>query len=254
MKGVLLALALGGAPARERGLHAARLGAGLAMPPYLLPDRLPGGHQHHPRRQPEPDQRLHRPVLDRARGLHGDRRLRVGVLHGHLRRPAPARRVGFLPAFGRESARAPGRARRSARCSPPSPGSWSACRRCACAGDYLAIVTLGFGEIIRVIIQNIDAVGGARGFAGIPKLANFFWIYGFAALTVLVVYRIVALLVRARRSWRSARTRSRPRRWASHTTRAKVISFVVSSAMAGVGGRALRPLPHVHPPRSRSRS
>ncbi len=36
-------------------------------------------------------------------------------------------------------------------------------------GDYLAIATLGFGEIIRVIILNTDAVGGARGFSGIPK-------------------------------------------------------------------------------------
>ena len=44
-------------------------------------------------------------------------------------------------------------------------------------GDYLAIVTLGFGEIIRVLILNIDAVGGARGFSGIPKLSNFFWVY-----------------------------------------------------------------------------
>src|SRR5262249_58554828 len=58
-------------------------------------------------------------------------------------------------------------------------------------GDYLAIVTLGFGEIIRVFILNIDAVGGARGFSGIPKLANFFWIYLFAALTILIVYRVV---------------------------------------------------------------
>ena len=35
-------------------------------------------------------------------------------------------------------------------------------------GDYLAIVTLGFGEIIRVLILNIDAIGGSRGFSGIP--------------------------------------------------------------------------------------
>ena len=41
-------------------------------------------------------------------------------------------------------------------------------------GDYLAIVTLGFGEIIRVLILNIDAIGGARGFSGIPQLSNFF--------------------------------------------------------------------------------
>src|SRR5205085_1600021 len=35
-------------------------------------------------------------------------------------------------------------------------------------GDYLAIVTLGFGEIIRVLILNIDKIGAARGFSGIP--------------------------------------------------------------------------------------
>src|SRR5207247_10653222 len=40
-------------------------------------------------------------------------------------------------------------------------------------GDYLAIVTLGFGEIIRVLILNVDAVGGARGLPGIPVWASF---------------------------------------------------------------------------------
>src|SRR5262245_33148100 len=40
-------------------------------------------------------------------------------------------------------------------------------------GDYLAIVTLGFGEIIRVLILNIDSIGGARGVPGIPTLSNF---------------------------------------------------------------------------------
>src|SRR6187455_3448664 len=39
-------------------------------------------------------------------------------------------------------------------------------------GDYLAIVTLGFGEIIRVVILNVDAIGGARGFSGVAPLAN----------------------------------------------------------------------------------
>ena len=36
-------------------------------------------------------------------------------------------------------------------------------------GDYFAITTLAFGEIIRIVIMNIDSVGGARGFTGIPK-------------------------------------------------------------------------------------
>ena len=47
-------------------------------------------------------------------------------------------------------------------------------------GDYLAIVTLGFGEIIRVFILNIDAGRRrARLPAAIPKFTNFFWIYRY---------------------------------------------------------------------------
>lgn len=102
-------------------------------------------------------------------------------------------------------------------------------------GDYLAIVTLGFGEIIRVWILNVDAVGGARGFSGIAKLANFFWIYLFAALTILVVYRVVhssfgRTLIAIREDEIAAEAMG------VDTTRSKVISFVVSSAMAGIGG------------------
>ena len=102
-------------------------------------------------------------------------------------------------------------------------------------GDYLAIVTLGFGEIIRVFILNIDAVGGARGLGGIPQLANFFWIYLFAAATILVVSRIVRssfgrTLIAIREDEIAAEAMG------VNTTRSKVISFVVSSAMAGVAG------------------
>jgi branched-chain amino acid transport system permease protein len=114
-------------------------------------------------------------------------------------------------------------------------------------GDYLAIVTLGFGEIIRVVIESFDAVGGARGYSGIPKLANFFWIYLFAALSILVVYRIVhssfgRTLVAIREDEIAAEAMG------VHTTRAKVISFVVSSAMAGIaGGLFAHYLMYVHP-------
>ena len=58
-------------------------------------------------------------------------------------------------------------------------------------GDYLAIVTLGFGEIIRVIIQNTDAIGGPRGLAGIPSYTTFFWTYSLAAVTVYVIANLV---------------------------------------------------------------
>jgi branched-chain amino acid transport system permease protein len=58
-------------------------------------------------------------------------------------------------------------------------------------GDYLAIVTLGFGEIIRVILENMDSVGGASGLKDIPHLTTFFWAWSFAAITVFVVTSIV---------------------------------------------------------------
>jgi len=102
-------------------------------------------------------------------------------------------------------------------------------------GDYLAIVTLGFGEIIRVFILNIDAVGGARGFSGIPKYSNFGWVYFFAVATIVVVSRIVnssfgRTLLAVREDEIAAEAMG------VNTTRTKVISFVISSAMAGVAG------------------
>jgi branched-chain amino acid transport system permease protein len=58
-------------------------------------------------------------------------------------------------------------------------------------GDYLAIVTLGFGEIIRVIFQTSDTFGAATGLTGIPKLTTFGWAWGFAVLTIYVVACLV---------------------------------------------------------------
>ncbi len=58
-------------------------------------------------------------------------------------------------------------------------------------GDYLAIVTLGFGEIIRVIFQNSQAFGAATGLTGIPRLTNLFWVWAAAAITGYVVTSLV---------------------------------------------------------------
>jgi branched-chain amino acid transport system permease protein len=58
-------------------------------------------------------------------------------------------------------------------------------------GDYLAIVTLGFGEIIRVLLQNMESVGAASGLKNIPHSTNFFWAWALAAITVFVVTAIV---------------------------------------------------------------
>jgi ABC-type branched-subunit amino acid transport system permease subunit len=58
-------------------------------------------------------------------------------------------------------------------------------------GDYLAIVTLGFGEIIRVLFRNVESLGGALGLTGIPPYTNVFWTFGFAAITIYCVVSLV---------------------------------------------------------------
>jgi branched-chain amino acid transport system permease protein len=58
-------------------------------------------------------------------------------------------------------------------------------------GDYLAIVTLGFGEIIRVFFQTFEPAGAASGLKGIPNYTTFAWAWGSAAVTVYVVATLV---------------------------------------------------------------
>jgi branched-chain amino acid transport system permease protein len=58
-------------------------------------------------------------------------------------------------------------------------------------GDYLAIVTLGFGEIIRVVFQNMEAVGAASGLKGIPNWTSFGWAWALAAVTVFTITCLV---------------------------------------------------------------
>ena len=102
-------------------------------------------------------------------------------------------------------------------------------------GDYLAIVTLGFGEIIRVLILNIEAVGGARGFIGIPKLSNFFWVFGGVAAAILIIRNLTRsgygrALLSIREDEIAAQAMGIP------VTRYKVMAFVISAAFAGMAG------------------
>jgi len=102
-------------------------------------------------------------------------------------------------------------------------------------GDYLAIVTLGFGQIIVVFLNNIEAVGGARGYSGIPIVKSFFWIFLIAILTIVIVYNIVnSAFGRALMSIREDELAAEA--MGVNTTRYKVMAFVISSAMAGAGG------------------
>ena len=102
-------------------------------------------------------------------------------------------------------------------------------------GDYLAIVTLGFGQIIVVFLNNIDAIGGARGYSGIPIVKSFFWIFLIAILTIVIVYNIVnSAFGRALISIREDEIAAEA--MGVNTTRYKVMAFVISSALAGAGG------------------
>jgi branched-chain amino acid transport system permease protein len=102
-------------------------------------------------------------------------------------------------------------------------------------GDYLAIVTLGFGEIIRVIFQNMNAVGAARGLSVMHGWTNFFWTFGFAAVTVYVVVALVHStygrgFIAVRDDEIAAEAMG------VNTTKYKVTAFVVGAFFAGIAG------------------
>jgi branched-chain amino acid transport system permease protein len=102
-------------------------------------------------------------------------------------------------------------------------------------GDYLAIVTLGFGEIIRVLILNVQAIGGARGLPGIPGWVNFFWVGG-AVVTVVLVSRHLALSTHGRALFAIRDDEVAAEALGVDTTRYKVLAFVIGAFFAGVAG------------------
>jgi branched-chain amino acid transport system permease protein len=102
-------------------------------------------------------------------------------------------------------------------------------------GDYLAIVTLGFGEIIRVVILNMDSIGGARGMPDIPALSTFGWVYTIVLVTVYCVARLVrAPLGREMLAVREDEIAAEA--MGVNTTKAKVRAFVIGAFFAGVAG------------------
>ena len=102
-------------------------------------------------------------------------------------------------------------------------------------GDYLAIVTLGFGEIIRVAILNIDAVGGARGFAGVPIRSNLGWVAGVALVTFVAIRNLLRSY--HGRAWLAIREDEiAAEALGVPTTRYKVSAFVIGAFFAGVAG------------------
>src|SRR5258708_12445751 len=109
-------------------------------------------------------------------------------------------------------------------------------------GDYLAIVTLGFGEIIRVIIENTPFFGGAIGLSPIPHRADFAWIWAVAIGTIIVAKRLRdSTHGRAFLSVREDEVAAEA--MGIDTTGCKVRAFVITAFFGGVPAPPPPPLP-----------
>jgi len=107
-------------------------------------------------------------------------------------------------------------------------------------GDYLAVVTLGFGEIIRILFNNAAFLGSATGYfgndpSGLPAYTNFFWVFAWVTAIVLLVHNLTfsqtgRSLIAIREDEIAAEAMATP------TTRLKVTAFALSAATAGIAG------------------
>ncbi|MDM8142763.1 branched-chain amino acid ABC transporter permease [Megamonas hypermegale] len=102
-------------------------------------------------------------------------------------------------------------------------------------GDYLAIATLGLGEIIRIVIMNIEYVGGAAGFKGIPHHTTFPWVFLVMLFTLFFIKNFVnskygrsCIAVRENEIAAEA--------MGVNTTKYKVMAFTIGAIFAGIGG------------------
>ena len=102
-------------------------------------------------------------------------------------------------------------------------------------GDYLAIVTLGFGEIIRVALLNIDAVGGARGLSGIAIYTDQLWLVLGALACSFCAFRFLGTPT-GRGMFSVREDEVAAEAMGVNTTRVKVRAFVIGAFWAGVAG------------------
>lgn len=102
-------------------------------------------------------------------------------------------------------------------------------------GDYLAIVTLAFGEIIRVLIENLGFTGGAQGMAGIPTTDSFGKYYFVAAFLLTMIFTYASS--RQGRAVLSIRDNELAAESCGiNITKHKTLTFTLSAIFAGVAG------------------
>lgn len=103
------------------------------------------------------------------------------------------------------------------------------------SGVYLAIATIGLGQVLRIIYLNTPAVGGALGLNGIPEKSNFWIIYGLLAVFVIALQ--LAVRSKIGRAFEAIREdEDAARVMGIDVARYKLVTLVISAALAGVAG------------------
>ncbi len=114
-------------------------------------------------------------------------------------------------------------------------------------GDYLAIATLGFGEIVRIVFLNLELTGGAVGLRGIPKKTTLLAVIIAALITLFFLNRIInSRIGRALMAIREDETAAES--MGINTTYYKIMCFGVGAFFGGLGGGLLSHyLRYIHP-------
>ncbi|MGF7057957.1 branched-chain amino acid ABC transporter permease [Brassicibacter mesophilus] len=102
-------------------------------------------------------------------------------------------------------------------------------------GDYLAIATLGFGEIIRIIALNIDYIGGAIGFNDIPQYTNWTWVFVMTVVTVVIIRHFISSY-HGRACIAIKEDEIAAEAMGINTTYYKVLAFAIGAFFAGTAG------------------
>ncbi len=102
-------------------------------------------------------------------------------------------------------------------------------------GDYLAIATLGFGEIVRIIGLNTDYIGGATGFNDIPQYTNWTWIFIMTVATVVLINNFIKSF-RGRACIAIREDEIAAEAMGVNTTFYKVLAFAIGAFFAGIAG------------------
>lgn len=102
-------------------------------------------------------------------------------------------------------------------------------------GDYLAIITLGFSEIIRTLWRVTPISGGAKGLSGIPKMTSFTTLF-VAVVAIMFLLRNYTASNYGRGSMAIRENELAAETMGINTTAFKIKSFVFSAFIAGVAG------------------